>query len=126
MKVIEPGHIYELHVLDGSPDATQKLVFVNRENGSEHPGTQTQEVLRAMIDMTECLVDRTNHCDECKRWEGNDRIIKAMSEAQRQMRLAILYHEQRAMERRVEKKSMAPEKLPLQNDGHVRVEGELS
>lgn len=101
MKVIEPGHIYILDTLDNDNDhICQTLTFVNREKGSEHAGTLSQEVLRATIDMMEVLIDRTNHCDNCLRWEGNDRIIKALSEAQRQMRLAILFHEQRVLERK--------------------------
>lgn len=117
MKVVEPGHIYELHQLDGN-ELPLRLVFVNREDGSEHPGTQTQEVLRVIVNMLECLVDRTNHCDACLQWEGNDRIVKAMTEAQRQARLAILYHEQRAMERKFEKGKMDPATHPIGIDGH--------
>jgi hypothetical protein len=119
MRVIEPGHIYELNVLDG--DTPMILRFVNREPGTEHDGTQTQEVLRAEIDALETLIDRTNHCDGCLRWEGNDRIIKAMSEAQRQLRLALLYHEQRAMERKVEKAGWRPELAATEDDGHFPI-----
>lgn len=117
MIVIEPGHIYELQQLDGD-GSPLRLVFVNREEGDEHEGTQTQEVLRVCIDMIECLIDRTNHCDSCLRWENNDKIIKAMSEAQRQMRLAILHHEARKLERDMEKGKLDPEKLPIGVDGH--------
>lgn len=119
MKVIEPGHVYELETLDGA--APNRLVFVNREPGTEHAGTQTQEVLRTTIDAVECLIDRTNHCDGCVRWEGNDRIIKALSEAQRQMRLALLLHEQRAMERKLDRGDLEPEKVPLAPDGHFEL-----
>lgn len=101
MRVLEPGHVYELTVLDG--DEPVILRYVNRESGTEHSGTQTQEVLRTMIDALETTVDRTNHCDGCLPWLGNERIIKAMTEAQRQLRLALLYHEQRAMERKLER-----------------------
>ena len=119
MKVIEPGHIYHLTQLDG--DGTPlKLVFVNRED-NRHPGTQTQEVLRMNIDMLECLIDRTNHCDACLQWPGNEQVIKALSEAQRQMRLAILYHEQRALERKMEKGQLSPEKVAVGPDGHFQV-----
>lgn len=115
MKVIEPGHIYELNVLDGN--APMILRFVNRED-TPHDGTQTQEVLRANIDSIETLIDRTNHCDNCLPWPGNERIIKAMSEAQRQLRLALLFHEQRAIERKFEKDGVRPEKVPVEADGH--------
>ena len=119
MKVIEPGHVYELTTLDG--DGTPEVLrFVNREL-RPHPGTQTQEVLRAQIDSLEVLIDRTNHCDGCLLWIGNERIIKAMSEAQRQLRLALLYHEQRALERKVERDGLKPETLPVGDDGHIQV-----
>ncbi len=120
MRVIEPGHVYELATLDG--DGTpSRLVFVNREEGTEHPGTQTQEVLRAIIDSLACLIDRTNHCDACLRWEGNDRIVKALSEAQRQANLAILFHEQRVLERKFAKGELDPAKAPTGGDGHFKV-----
>jgi hypothetical protein len=121
MKVIEPGHIYLLTELDGVPGQYRVIQFVNREV-TKHPGTQTQEVLRATIDAMEVLIDRTNHCDGCLPWVGNDRIIKALSEAQRQMRLALLFHEQRAMERKMEKDGMKPEQVPIAEDGHYKLE----
>lgn len=119
MRVIEPGHVYELDVQDGGD--RQQLVFVNREEGTEHPGTQTQEILRVLVDAAECLIDRTNHCDACLRWEGNDRIVKALSEAQRQMRLALLFHEQRALERKFERGDLVPDEIPVGEDGHFEV-----
>ena len=119
MKVIEPGHTYELRTLDG--DGTpQVLRFVNRED-TPHEGTQTQEVLRAEIDALDVLIDRTNHCDACLPWSGNERIIKAMSEAQRQLRLALLFHEQRALERKMQKDGWKPEHEPVATDGHFHV-----
>jgi hypothetical protein len=121
MKVIEPGHVYELNELDGD-GSPQWLKFVNREEGTEHPGTQTQEVLRMIIDMLGCLIDRTNHCDACLRWEGNDRIIKSLSEAQRQANLAILFHEQRVLERKMAKGAINPATYPTGPDGHFDIE----
>jgi hypothetical protein len=119
MKVIEPGHIYELNQLDGD-GSSQIITFVNRDGTCDHvhEGTQSQEVLRACIDMMSVLIDRTNHCDACLRWEGNDKIIKAMSEAQRQMRLAILFHENRVNERRMVKEDFQPETVSIGADGH--------
>lgn len=108
MQVIEPGHVYELHQLDlpqGLPYEPLRLKFVNREPGTEHPGTQTQEVLRA-------LIDRTMHCDNCLRWPGNDLIIY-------HLRMALVLHEARALERKVEKGYMQPENVDtLLTDGH--------
>ncbi|SRR6266446_263348 len=121
MKVIEPGHVYELDHLDGKNK--QRITFVNRE-GNPHEGTQTQEVLRMTIDIMEVEIDRTNHCDACERWEGNDRIIKALSESQRQMRLAILLHEQRAMERKMDRGDLKPEQVATKGDGHWLVDGQ--
>lgn len=121
MKVIEPGHVYELNVLDGTEPVV--LTYVNREAGTEHSGTQTQEVLRTMIDALDTTIDRTNHCDGCLPWIGNERIIKAMSEAQRQLRLALLYHEQRALERKMDKDGWLPEQQATAEDGHFRLEG---
>jgi hypothetical protein len=118
MKVIEPGHIYELTVLDGNDKVI--LRFVNRED-NPHPGTQTQEVLRANIDSIEVLIDRTNHCDNCLPWPGNERIIKALSEAQRQLRLALLFHEERALERKLERDGWLPEQAITAEDGHFVV-----
>jgi hypothetical protein len=102
MKIIESGHIYQLHHLDGSGAGI--LVFVNREPGTEHEGVQTQEILRA-------LIDRTQHCDSCRRWDGNDRIIQ-------HLRMALALHESRAIERKTEKGIIEPEKLPTGDDGH--------
>lgn len=53
MRVIDPGHVYELDSLDG--EITNRLKFVKREgnkypgNKGEHPGTTMQEVLRVLI-----------------------------------------------------------------------------
>lgn len=120
MRIIEPGHIYTLNWLDGEPQITNiqnsigkilpenSLVFVNREKGTEHAGTQTQEVLRA-------LIDRTQHCDNCLRWEGNDKIIY-------HLRMALALHEARAIERKTEKGYIQPEHISTDNDGHFRLE----
>lgn len=102
MKIIEPGHVYELNSLDGGTPET--LTFVNREEGQKHSGTQTQEVLRA-------LIDRTMHCDNCRRWAGNDEIIK-------HLRMALVLHEARALERKAEKGYYAPERMKIGADGH--------
>src|SRR5271167_1731359 len=105
MKIVEPGHIYELNTLDGEHGEVEVLRFVNREPGAEHPGTQTQEVLRA-------LIDRTMHCDNCRRWSGNDKIIQ-------HLRMALALHESRAIERKAEKGLYDAEHISVNsNDGH--------
>ncbi len=120
MKIIEPGHVYQLRLLDENtafPDARYTppanvvsvcdqdlLVFVNREEGHEHAGYQTQEVLCA-------LIDRTQHCDACVRWPGNDAIIQ-------HLRMALAFHECRAIQRKVQRGDLQPELVSVDNDGH--------
>jgi hypothetical protein len=107
MKIVEPGHVYDLTSIDGKPGEVETLRFVNREEGSEHSGTQTQEVLRA-------LIDRTMHCDNCTRWSGNDQIIH-------HLRMALALHEARALERKAEKGYYKPEQMAVGKDGHFIV-----
>lgn len=55
MEIIDSGHKYKLHTLDGVVD-NSCLTFVKREgagypgNKGVYPGTTCQEVLRALID----------------------------------------------------------------------------
>jgi hypothetical protein len=105
VKVIEEGHIYELDAQDR--DEPETLVFLNRED-NPHGGTQTQEVLRA-------LIDRTMHCDNCLRWEGNDQVIY-------HLRMALVLHESRALARKVHKGIMNPEDVITGYDGHFSVQ----
>jgi len=106
VEIVEPGHIYRLFQLDLAPNyrPNDLLVFVNREEGTEHAGTQTQEVIRA-------LIDRTAHCDRCLRWEGNDLIIQ-------HLRMALVLHEARALMRKTQKGIIKPEEITLGEDGH--------
>lgn len=110
MKIIEAGHIYELNSIDGGEPV--RLTFVNREPGTEHPGTQTQEALRS-------LIDRTMHCDNCLRWPGNDLIIY-------HLRMALVLHEARALERKVEKGYIRPELMSTSGeDGHFTLDDKV-
>jgi len=111
MKIKEPGHVYEFLTLDSKDILDRESIrFVNRERGTEHPGTQTQEVLRA-------LIDRTMHCDDCIPWHGNPAIIH-------HMRMAIAYHEARALERKAEKGLYFPELILIGKDGHFQLQQE--
>lgn len=106
MKIIEPGHVYSLDSLDGAEPVT--LTFVNREPGHEHAGTQTQDVLRA-------LIDRTYHCHNCLPHSLNAHIIY-------HLRMALVYHEMRALERRAQKGLYYPEEIATGFDGHFHLQ----
>lgn len=109
MQVIESGHIFLLNWLDGNPSPNDnRLIFVNREKGREHPGTQTQEVLRA-------LIQRTQHCHMCLPHRVNDEIIH-------HLRIALALHEARALERKAEKGLYFPEHVHTGKDGHFKLE----
>lgn len=70
MKVIDPGHYYELANLDAPPGSCWALRFVKRVGdkypGNEppsYPGTTSQEVIRAVIDRikyVDAQIDRTD------------------------------------------------------------------
>lgn len=70
MRVIDPGHVYDLDSIDGGE--TQRLRFVKRVGdgypGNQPPaygGTQMQEVLRALIDRARYV----NHQISCTETE---------------------------------------------------------
>lgn len=111
MKILEAGHVYSLAQLDTEKVETGDLAevilrFVNRE-GKPHPGTTTQEVLRA-------LIDRTYHCDNCLPSDYNEKIVY-------HLRQALLQHELRALERKLDKGEIMPEMLTVSNDGHFSI-----
>lgn len=92
MKIIDPGHIYELHTLDPEePSIANLLRFVKREgesypgNVGHHEGTTSQDVLRALIDRTKYVHNQIPH-------PSNVRAITSLREA-------IWYFESRAAER---------------------------
>jgi hypothetical protein len=102
MKIVIPGHLYELDHLDG--EAKEKLQFVDRDHGRDAEGTFNQEVLRV-------LIDRVKFLNSEKTWEGNAQILY-------HLRMALVLHETRALCRKVEKGKLQPESLPVGNDGH--------
>lgn len=114
MKVIEKGHIYDLTIRshDGSTPPikigeAQLLTFVNKQPGQEHNGVTTQEVLRA-------LIDRGRHCANCMPHRNNEQIIY-------HLRMALVLHEARALERKLEKGTLAPEYISTGPDGHYEL-----
>lgn len=88
MRVLDPGYSYELRVYDqpkGDDEdelLVESLTFVKRNeppdkypgNINHYPGTQTQEVLRA-------LIDRTKYVDKQKKDPNNKMCINLYRQA---------------------------------------------
>lgn len=115
MKVLETGHVYRPSIRKTgmgesmAKDATdQAIIFVNKQPGQEHDGTTTQEVLRI-------LIDRTRHCANCMPHPNNERIVY-------HLRMALVLHEARALERKTEKGDIEPEYLMVASDGHFQIQ----
>jgi hypothetical protein len=105
MKVLETGHIYQPQNRQEDTECQgQTIRFINKEPGSEHGGTTTQEIIRI-------LIDRTRHCANCMPHPNNERIVY-------HLRLALVLHEARALERKTEKGDIEPEYLDTGKDGH--------
>lgn len=102
MNVLEPGHAYELSHLDGGN--TQQLYFVNRNPGERSEGTQNQEVLRVLIDRVQFLEKQVH-------WDGNAKILH-------HLRMALVLHEARVLERKTEQGKILPENVAVAADGH--------
>lgn len=110
MRVIVPGHLYELQNLRS--EGTTKLQFYR--DGEIHPeswdGPSCQEVIRA-------LIDRVRVLDEEKPWLGNTKIVA-------DLRSALAGFEARAIMRKAEKGEPI-ESYEVGNDGHLLIgEGE--
>src|SRR5262252_4553646 len=97
MKVIDPGHLYLLRHLDGV--GGELLRFVKRvgpgypgNNGDTYPGTQIQEVLRALIDRIKYVSAQAERLGDLESLEDN-----AVCESAR--RAALYYLEVRAARR---------------------------
>jgi hypothetical protein len=106
MRVLDPGHSYELDHLES--EGTTILRFRKDpalHNGVGYPGPSCQEVLRAII-------DRVQELDREKPHPVNEGIIY-------DLRHAIAGFEARAMIRRVEKDNLAIERQPVAADGHL-------
>jgi hypothetical protein len=93
VKIIDAGHVYQLTNLDDfiGDKFPQTLTFVKRSganfpfNEGDHPGTNVQEVLRALIDRTDYL-NRQKPCAETEAAAGC-------------LRAALVLYEQRAARR---------------------------
>ncbi len=93
MKCVEAGHIYKLQHLESNGE--EQLTFIKRSSDAidygdgEHPGTNTQEVIRALIDRSKYL----NDVIPCP--ETEDAIYH--------LRMALYCYEVRAWRRKQEK-----------------------
>ncbi len=107
MKILDKGHHYELSSLDG--EYPQSLQFVKRFRGVENrAGTTNQEVIRALIDRVETLNAEAP-------WAGNAEILS-------HLRQALVLHESRALERKVQKGEIKPELIAVcPRDGHFKL-----
>jgi hypothetical protein len=83
LRTIDPGHVYMLDLLDietGERQSTEMLRFVKREgprypgNRSHYPGTNCQEVMRA-------LIDRVKYLDSTAPDSRNGPVIQHLREA---------------------------------------------
>lgn len=107
MNILEPGHIYDLKWYDGKsyrPFETL-LIFMKREgqkypgNIGSHPGTNIQEVLRA-------LIDRVKYLDEQISDSRNGQVLL-------HLRAAIILLEDRAADRHGRALPWRPGPAPL-------------
>jgi hypothetical protein len=98
MRVVDPGHIYEVQNVDG--DGVQRIMFVRRRNdeatilpqAEREEGILTQELLRVCIDRT-LYLNAEAPCPE------NVTIVNAL-------RQALKEYESRAARRTIEKHPM--------------------
>lgn len=97
MKTIISGHRYHAEHLDGND--TQEIQFVDRGHGRDTQGTTNQELLRILINRVKFLETEVH-------WRGNEDILY-------HLRMALVLHESRALERKVEKGKILPEDIKL-------------
>lgn len=112
MEVIFPGHRYILDRLDekfiDSSEPSQVIQFVDRGHGHDTAGVTCQEVIRVLIDRVKFLEDELH-------WDRNKEIIY-------HLRKSLLLFEIRALERKLEKGEIAPEKFIINpEDGHFEI-----
>lgn len=89
MKIIDPGHLYDLESLDHGlrdeiGDPTVRLRFVKRigekfpgNDGVGYAGTTSQEVLRALIDRTKYVEAQRS---DCTNWQAIRDLRSALVE----------------------------------------------
>lgn len=108
MKIIDTGHKFLLDNLESETKTTFQFYKDGKiHNGQTVNGPTCQEVIRMLISRVESL-------NEEKPWSGNDDIIY-------DLRHALAGFEARALIRHVEKENLNIEKLPLAEDGHIKL-----
>lgn len=102
MKVLQRGHRYELDHRDGRNKTV--IQYVNKEPGQDCEGVIQQELLRMML-------DRNRYCTACQPNSVSKRI-------EYHLQMALILHEMRALERKVQKGEISPEHIVVGPDGH--------
>lgn len=117
MKVVDPGHSYLLDSLDGGNPIP--LIFVKREgpkypgNRTHHPGTNMQEVMRALIERCQYVYNQIPNRE-------TEFVIE-------NLRICIIELERRAADRHGRELEVrgAIDKMPTcKKCGHIGCEGE--
>lgn len=107
MIVVDRGHSYRLSNLKSKGFTNLKFYKdSNINSGKSRKGTSNQEVLRV-------LIDRVQFLDMQKPHTVNSEIIY-------HLRKALILHEMRHLDRMIDK-DIEVEKLPLGDDGHLRI-----
>jgi hypothetical protein len=119
MRILDPGHKYELEEYDGG--TVQIVTFMKREgpgypmNVGHNPGINCQEALRMIIDRMKYL-DKQIHCDD------NERAIT-------NLRRTFLEFERRASIRHgakeLEPLQLWDEEVPVELVPHCRICGHI-
>ena len=105
MKIVDNGHLYKLKNNRNNKHEVSLKFYKDMEiNGDGYEGTSNQEVLRA-------LIDRIKFLDKQKPHPNNIEIIKCL-------RKAIVLHEQRHLDRMLEK-DMEIENLEVFENSHI-------
>ena len=98
MKIIDPGHVYELALLDdwNEQEPPALLTFVKRDghgypgNSGRHAGTNIQEVLRVLIDRVQYL---NNQIPD----KANDTVIHKLRECLLELELRAAERHRRVL-----------------------------
>jgi len=107
MRVIEEGHRYALMAFNGDGESVLQFQQKARFNPGKPDvaGTNNQEVLRALIDRVRFLDGQCPH--------------RVNSEIVYHLRMALVLHEARALERKAGKGELSPESVAFDDkDGH--------